>query len=250
MSLALAESFFNRHPEVQGVLELFEYLPGIVFYAKDEHSRFVAANSTMLASKSLKDPSELLGKTDRDFHPPALAEAYIAEDQSIMQSGEALPNQPWVVLDGHGCPGWYRSSKTPLRLPDGRVIGIAGVRYSIQTPEDRVNQFQQLAEAILHLEQHYAEEISTETLARLAGLSITHFNRRFSEMFRMSPHRFLQALRIQRAQHLLATTTLAISEIAVQTGFYDQSHFTRSFRQVTGLTPRAYRQDWGGEVEG
>jgi transcriptional regulator GlxA family with amidase domain len=47
---------------------------------------------------------------------------------------------------------------------------------------------------------------------------------------------------VQEAQRLLATTRLSLGEIAAATGFYDQSHFTKRFRKVTGITPSAYRR--------
>jgi AraC-like DNA-binding protein len=53
---------------------------------------------------------------------------------------------------------------------------------------------------------------------------------------------YVLSLRIQEAQRLLATTGETLSGIAAQVGFYDQSHFTKRFRKVTGLTPAQYRQ--------
>ncbi len=222
-------------------MALFEHLPGIVFYAKDLQSRFVAANSAMLATKKLLSPEELLGRTDRDYHPPALAEAYIEEDRMIMKSGEALANQSWFIIDQNGRPGWFRSSKTPLFSGEGKVIGLAGVRYAITTPEDRADLFQNLASVAQYLEKHFADQITAEQLADMAGLSVTHFNRRFSATFRMSPNRFLMSIRIEKARYLLTMTTKEIIDIATETGFYDQSHFTRHFRKITGITPKAYR---------
>ena len=241
MSLAIDPEFFAAHPAAASLLELFEVLPGIIFFAKDRQSRFVAANSTMLATKNLSSPGELLGRSDRDFHPPALAEAYIAEDANVMKAGRSLTNQSWFVMDGHGRPGWFRSSKVPIRSVEGRVIGLAGVRYAISTPEERAAQFQNLATAVQYLEANFAENVSAARLAKLAGMSVTHLNRRFAETFRMSPNKFLLSVRVERARYLLAKTTATLGEIAVEAGFYDQSHFTRHFRRLTGLTPRMYR---------
>lgn len=236
------EFFLDRNPAAWALIELFEYLPGVIFYAKDRESRYRAANQAMLAAKNLSDPAELLGKTDHDFHPPLLADAYVAEDRRVMKLGHALPNQVWFIIDRSGRPGWFNSSKTPLRNLEGAVIGIAGVRYSIETPEDRQRQFKALAPVIHYLEQHYMEPVSMKQMASLAGISSTHLNRQFSQIFNMSPTRFLHALRIEKARHLLASTNLAIGEIALETGYYDQSHFTRHFRRLTNLSPRAYRQ--------
>jgi len=57
----------------------------------------------------------------------------------------------------------------------------------------------------------------------------------------MSPTEYLLSRRIQHAQRLLTQTTKNIAEIGTTIGFYDQSHFTKRFRRVTGMTPLAYR---------
>jgi len=242
--LLIHSPFFARGLETGAFLELFDYLPGVIFYAKDRESRYIAANRAMLTAKELEEPRNLLGKTDRDFHPPIFADAYIAEDQKIMESGRALPNQIWFVIDRSGKPGWFQSTKIPLRDEEGDIIGIAGVRYSIDTPEARKRQFRKLAPVIRHLEEHYTETISMKEMAELAGMSSTHFNREFHTIFRMSPTRFLHALRIEKARQLLSGTDASVGEIALATGYHDQSHFTRHFRRVVKMTPRRFRSQF------
>jgi transcriptional regulator GlxA family with amidase domain len=53
---------------------------------------------------------------------------------------------------------------------------------------------------------------------------------------------YVLSLRVQEAQRLLATTRMSLGGIAAATGFYDQSHFTKRFRKVTGVTPSEYRK--------
>ena len=81
-------------------------------------------------------------------------------------------------------------------------------------------------------------------MADMARLSRTQFNFRFRELLRMSPSEYILKLRIEIAQKLLNTTDKSIAEIAAEAGFYDQSHFTKRFRRVTGLTPLAYRKQF------
>lgn len=239
---APATDLFAPDPRVASLLALFECLPGVIFYAKDRDSRFIAANRAMLAAKNLSEPEELLGRTDHDFHPAVLADAYVAEDRRVMELGRPLPNENWFVIDRHGKPGWFNSSKVPLRGADGGVIGIAGVRFAIRTPEDRERQFRGLAPVVRHLEDHFTKPVSMKEMAALAGLSTTQFNRAFREILRMSPTRFLHSLRIERARQLLAGGNHTIGEIAQQTGYHDQSHFTRHFRKLAGMTPGEFRR--------
>jgi len=226
------------------LIALFDCLPGVIFYAKDRESRYLVANRAMLQAKDLRTPEELIGKSDRHFHPAALADAYIAEDRDVMREGLPALNRPWFVIDRSGRPGWFNSSKVPLFDDSGAIIGVAGVRYPVETPEDRKRHFRDLAPVVKYLEKHYSDAVSMVEMARLAGLSSTHFNRRFREVFGMPPSRFLHALRVEKARQLLVETRRSVGEIAAETGYHDQSHFTRHFRKLTGMAPGRYRSEF------
>ena len=95
---------------------------------------------------------------------------------------------------------------------------------------------------IKHIDDHFRESISMAEMAGKAGLSSTHFNRRFQALLRMSPKAYVLTFRVQEARRLLVATDGSMATIAVETGFYDQSHFTRNFRRITGMPPLAYRR--------
>jgi AraC family transcriptional regulator len=88
-----------------------------------------------------------------------------------------------------------------------------------------------------------ARPATTTELASLAGLSIDHFVRAFRVSMGEPPHRYLLRERIREAQQLLATTSRPLVEIALQTGFADQSHFHSAFRRWVGTTPSCYRAE-------
>lgn len=235
--------FLSSKPNASSLLALFEVLPNAFFYAKNKDSRFVHANSRMLEIYHLKNPNELIGKTDRDFHPPALAEAYIAEDNRVMESKQAILNQTWLVPHILGTPKWYVSSKVPL-WEDGAVAGIAGVMHLIETPSDQSEHFGELKQAINYMADHYSENISMEAMAHLVGISSTLFNRRFRELLRLTPTEYLLTLRVQEARKLLVQSNQSLADIGYSVGFYDQGHFSRRFQKVTGMTPGAYRKQF------
>jgi AraC-like DNA-binding protein len=234
--------FFRRYPSLRAMIDLFDALPRALFYVKDTESRFVHLNRANQAIYGVSDEATLLGKTDRDFHPPALAEAYIAEDQRVMASGEPCPKQVWLVPYLGGRLQWFVSSKTPLLNTDDQVVGIAGVMYPIETPVEEQTRFGRIWPAIREIDSNFTEDISMTKLAEKCGLSSTHFNRLFQHLLRISPTDYVLALRIQKSRHLLTTTSKSVADVASATGFYDQSHFTKRFRQATGLTPLRYRQ--------
>jgi transcriptional regulator GlxA family with amidase domain len=92
------------------------------------------------------------------------------------------------------------------------------------------------------LRDHYHETITNGQLARLAGLSVRAFERRFHGTFHLSPQAYLRKLRLRKAGQALVFTQQSIVEVALSCGFADQSHFTREFHRHSGCTPRDYRE--------
>jgi transcriptional regulator GlxA family with amidase domain len=92
-----------------------------------------------------------------------------------------------------------------------------------------------------YVEAHLEKNISLQMLASTAGLSMSHFARAFKQSQGVPPHEYLVRCRVRRVQELLATTDLPLSEIARASGFSDQSHCTRRFREQVGITPSGYR---------
>ncbi|MDX2215174.1 MAG: helix-turn-helix transcriptional regulator [Oculatellaceae cyanobacterium bins.114] len=101
-----------------------------------------------------------------------------------------------------------------------------------------------LKQAISYIQTHCCNSnIRITDVAVEIGLSQYHFSRLFKQAMGIPPHKYLNQQRIERAKTLLRQKDSSISEIATQVGFVDQSHFTKSFRQLTGRTPQAYRRD-------
>jgi AraC-like DNA-binding protein len=92
-----------------------------------------------------------------------------------------------------------------------------------------------------YLESHYRKNVSLDELARLAGLSAYHLIRVFRSEVGLPPHVYLEQVRINRARELLRRGA-AIADAAFLTGFTDQSHFSRHFKKMTGVTPGQYQQ--------
>jgi AraC-like DNA-binding protein/quercetin dioxygenase-like cupin family protein len=90
-----------------------------------------------------------------------------------------------------------------------------------------------------YLHAHCTEPVTLTTLAGVAGLSCFYFIRVFRSMFGVTPHAYLAMLRLERARQLLRTSS-SIAQVAAAVGFSDQSHLTRFFRRVYGMTPGVY----------
>jgi AraC family transcriptional regulator len=83
-------------------------------------------------------------------------------------------------------------------------------------------------------------------LARVARLSVGHFFRAFRESFGEPPLTHITRRRIQHAQSLMASSELSLSQIGLDCGMHDQSHFTRVFRRFVGINPGVWRRQFGG----
>lgn len=86
------------------------------------------------------------------------------------------------------------------------------------------------------------EEWPVRRLARVSGVSEAHFARSFKEAFGLPPHRYLLSRRIERATALLRDTDLSITEVALEAGWTSVGTFGRTFRDISGETPRAVRE--------
>ncbi|MNC09320.1 Arabinose operon regulatory protein [compost metagenome] len=90
-----------------------------------------------------------------------------------------------------------------------------------------------------YIEAHYAQSITLDQLSGLTGLSKYHLLRLFTRQKGISPYSYLETIRISQAKKLLEQGMFPL-EVALQTGFSDQSHFTNFFKKLIGLTPKQY----------
>lgn len=84
--------------------------------------------------------------------------------------------------------------------------------------------------------------LSLQQIAEQTGLSVSHFARAFKKSTGATPYGWLLARRIDRAKDLLRESDQPLAEIAVRTGFADQSHFTKTFTRFAGTTPGVWRR--------
>ena len=88
---------------------------------------------------------------------------------------------------------------------------------------------------------HLNEEIRLTEMAKVAGLSQFHFSRMFKESVGVSPTRYVNQCRIEKAKQMLACQQLSLNQISTACGYSNLSYFVRQFRQYMGVTPKVYR---------
>lgn len=101
----------------------------------------------------------------------------------------------------------------------------------------------QLRDAMSYLEARMPGRVELATLAQLAGLSQSHYCRAFKASTGLAPYQWQLRARVERAKDLLLNTNRCLQQVAEATGFADAVHFGRTFRNVTGATPAAWRLD-------
>jgi transcriptional regulator GlxA family with amidase domain len=94
------------------------------------------------------------------------------------------------------------------------------------------------------IDRHYAEPLDLNRLAAVAGVSKFHLVRCFEASYGETPMRYLTRRRIERAQDLLRSANLTVTEVCVIVGFSSLGSFSSRFRQLVGEPPTAYRDRW------
>ena len=87
-----------------------------------------------------------------------------------------------------------------------------------------------------------SEPISVAALSSVIGLSRSYFSHAFRRSVGWTPHAHVLRLRLERAMTLMAHTEAALADVALAAGFADQSHMSRAFRRLTGVTPADWRR--------
>jgi AraC-like DNA-binding protein len=98
------------------------------------------------------------------------------------------------------------------------------------------------------MDRAYAEPLDVRAVAAVAHLSEAHFIRCFRAVFAETPHHYLQRRRVERSMFLLRETDRSVTDICFDVGFTGRGTFSRTFREIVGETPSAYRVSHGPMV--
>jgi len=101
----------------------------------------------------------------------------------------------------------------------------------------------QIQPAINYIDANYDKPITLADVAKTAFLSVSRLSHVFKEQMGVTVIDYLTSVRIERARQLLLTTNQSCTEICFQTGYNNQSYFTRSFKDFVGMTPRQFRSE-------
>src|ERR1700751_5755927 len=101
----------------------------------------------------------------------------------------------------------------------------------------------QVARVRTFIDKNLHRTIHTQDLSAVARRSPAHFSRAFKLTFGEPPHAYVVKRRLEKACHLMITTSTSLSEVALNAGFSDQAHLCRLFRQAFGQSPANWRRE-------
>jgi len=119
----------------------------------------------------------------------------------------------------------------------------SGASVSADVGSPRPTRPRAVSEALTFIHANYARDLTLVEIAQAAHLSPYHLARLFKQSLGVSPHRYLIQLRVSTARWLLSAGSgeRSLAQVATAVGFSDQSHLTRHFKRLTGVTPRQFR---------
>jgi len=145
-------------------------------YIKDKDSRFIIGNRFVASIMGARKPEDLIGKTDFDFYPKALAQKYFNDEQEMMRSGQPIINKEEIGLDLDGNELIISTTKIPVIDENGNLVGLVGIGRDItqqKEAEDKLkDQARYLGEtnAILEERQEEIQQMAEELNAQKENL--------------------------------------------------------------------------------
>ncbi|MGC3960087.1 MAG: AraC family transcriptional regulator [Verrucomicrobiota bacterium] len=224
---------------------LFDHLPDLVFFVKNQRSEYVVVNQTLVERCGRRTKNELIGRRADELFPAPLGESYRAQDEAVLRSGKPILDQLELHFYATGGRGWCLTNKLPLRDARQNVIGVVGISKDLQSANERGEDYSAVAKVVQHLQNNFADTLRVADLAERAGLSGYQFEQRIRKIFQLTVGQLIQKTRMEAAVQRLRETNDPIATIALDCGYSDQSAFTRQFRQTVGLSPSEYRTACG-----
>ena len=238
----LQQDFFRKAgPNIEVFRRMFDLVPDTKFFIIDDKDRIVTFNRQNLENGNFKNEMEVIGKTCAEIFPAPFAKVYMERDREVRRTGKPIIERAYTHAADYSTD-LRIASVFPLHDRRGKLIGTATV-YRTKPCDGAIPDWSdRIKGAIAYIDRHYAEKLTLHRLAESAGLSQPVFSRLFKRTTQTTPIQYITENRLNHARRLLADTDKTLANIAVETGFYDEAHFVRTFKKSRGLTPGDYRR--------
>ncbi len=220
---------------------LLNRVPDVAFFIKDHEYRFVTGNPALLRLIGAASLDDLIGKTDMAFTADFLAESFHADDQAVLEKGERILDRVELVPTPDTLQ-WRCTTKIPLYDHDGQIIGLVGMTREINDSDTVYRSHPGMHSIVEYVQAHYQGGITKADMAKVAKISISTLERLFRKLFGITPGQYVRKIRLNAACQLIRESDRSLAEIARDSGFFDQTSMTHSFRSELKITPSRYRQ--------
>ena len=222
---------------------LFDYTPEISFYVKDVVGRFVRINKTLKTYFGVSCKNDVIGRRDVDYFSDMIVDTYVDNDRQVMQSGMPLLNYLELAPSNKvNDAGWHLSSRFPLYDDKESVVGVIGISQNLYMPLEKFPSCRGLIKAVNYIQDNISESLRMSDIACASQVSPKALANEFKQVFLMTVSEYIQKVRMEKAVSLLRCGRMSLRGVSLDCGYYDQSAFTRKFKEIFGVTPGMYRR--------
>ncbi|MCH2176449.1 MAG: AraC family transcriptional regulator [Lentisphaeria bacterium] len=233
--LGTENSQFSAH-----FFKLFEGIHSVMFFLKNKDFIIVSGNQLFAEHCGFSHTNELHGKTDFEIFPAEIAQQFRNDDLKVMQTQQPNLNIIELFPNYLGDLEWFITSKIPLFDMNGDCVGLCGTCQPYEDSSIPARPFKEIYLATQHIKNNLKRKMTNEELAKISGLSVRQFERRFKQVFHTSAHQYIMKLRILKSCDMLLSRNMTIADVALDMGFYDQSAFSNQFKKIIGISPLKY----------
>jgi len=242
MEQDLRQKLFSQIEEPFTGEALFDHMTDMIYFIKNAAGQYVVVNQSLVKRCGFCNKKDIIGCTADQVYPHPLGERYRAQDQALLQTGQAILNELELQLYPSGGRGWCLTNKVPLRGRERQVVGLVGVSKDLHAPIEKSEDYTPIARAIQFVQTHFSEPLTIGNLAAMAQLSPYQFEQRIQKIFEITPGQFIHKVRMDAAVSCLSETDDSIAQVALRCGYADQSTFSRQFKRTVGISPGHYRR--------
>ena len=221
---------------------VLDICPDVFAWFADKDDRLMFVSRMNVEMCNLGSELDVIGKTCGELFPQHMAEIYMEKCRQVRRTGRPLVETVYDHASDFSTE-LRIGNILPLRTPSGKIVGTVSIYRRANSNESTPDWYGKVKRAVAYIDAHYAEGVSVETVARESGLSESQFRRVFEQVIAKSPVDYITTIRLNAARKLLATTEKSVADIAVEVGFFDQSHFIKAFKRERGTTPGRYRRE-------
>ena len=236
-----SDFFAKADPTLKLLCELAEDFPSIAVTVKNAEGRILYTNPYNARISGWQSPADQLGYTSWELYPPDQAAVYGGRDREVMETGVPIVKRLYGFVADRSSAMNCVTIRPVMDRNGEKRIGTITVYHRAKETMASSHWYDPIKESIAFLNDHLSDNHSVAELAKRAHYSENQYRRRFRELMKTTPSKYLAATRVNLAKTLLVTTSSSIADIAQRCGFYDHAHFIRTFKSLVGVTPAKYR---------